>query len=73
MNRVKIHQLVNDQFPEFVQQSYPEFITFIEGYYKGLETPGAVLDVVNNIDHYALIVLQAPLGSLQSPTRPMYP
>ena len=52
MNRVKIHQLVNDQFPEFVQQSYPEFITFIEGYYKGLETPGAVLDVVNNIDHY---------------------
>ena len=52
MNRVKIHQLVNDQFPEFVQQSYPEFITFIEGYYKGLEAPGAVLDVVNNIDYY---------------------
>ena len=55
MQRVKIHNVVKDQLPEFVQQSYPEFISFIEGYYKGLETPGAVLDIINNIDNYTKI------------------
>jgi len=55
MQRVKIHNVVKDQLPDFVQQSYPEFVSFIEEYYKGLETPGAVLDIINNIDNYTKI------------------
>lgn len=52
MQRVKIHNLVPDQLPEYVVQSYPEFVTFLEDYYKGLESPSGVLDITNNIDEY---------------------
>ena len=37
MQRVKIHNVVKDQLPEFVQQSYPEFESFIEEYYKAFD------------------------------------
>jgi len=51
-NRVKIQNLVQDQVPDFVSDSYPEFVEFLRAYYKDLESPGSPLDIVNNIDQY---------------------
>ena len=51
-NRVKIQNLVQDQVPDFVVDSYPEFIEFLRTYYRDLESPGSPLDIINNIDQY---------------------
>ena len=50
--RVNIYNLVSDQLPEYVRDSYPEFVNFLEDYYRGLESPGGSLDIINNIDEY---------------------
>ena len=50
--RVNIYNLVSDQLPEYVRDSYPEFVNFLEEYYRGLESPGGCLDIINNIDDY---------------------
>ena len=52
MQRSKIYNLLQDQLPDFVNQSYPEFVEFLKSYYTGIESPGAALDIVNNIDKY---------------------
>lgn len=51
-NRVKIQNLVQDQVPDFVVDSYPEFVEFLRTYYRDLESPASPLDIVNNIDQY---------------------
>ncbi len=52
MQRVKIQNLIQDQLPDFVVQSYPEFVSFLEDYYTGLESSAGVLDIINNIDKH---------------------
>jgi len=52
MDRVKIQNLVQDQVPEYVADSYPEFVEFLRTYYRDLESPGSPLDIINNIDEY---------------------
>ena len=51
-SRVNIFNLVSGQVPEYVRDTYPEFVGFLEDYYKGLESPGGCLDIINNIDEY---------------------
>lgn len=52
MDRVKIQNLVQDQVPDYVSDSYPEFVEFLRTYYRDLESPGSPLDIINNIDEY---------------------
>ena len=51
-NRVNIKNLVSDQLPSFVKESYPEFVDFLKKYYESLESPGSPADILNNIDQY---------------------
>jgi hypothetical protein len=47
----KLHHLISGQIPEFVRVEYPQFVTFLEHYYKFLENQGEVHDVLlNNMD-----------------------
>lgn len=51
-DRVKIQNLLQDQVPAYINDTYPEFLNFLRSYYIGLESPGNPLDIVNNIDQY---------------------
>jgi hypothetical protein len=44
----KLHHLISGQIPEFVRVEYPQFVTFLETYYKFLEEEGEVHDVLLN-------------------------
>ena len=44
----KIHHLISGQLPAFVRDEYPDFVTFLEHYYKFLEEPGEVHDALLN-------------------------
>ena len=44
----KIHHLISGQLPAFVRDEYPAFVTFLEHYYKFLEEPNQVNDVLLN-------------------------
>lgn len=47
----KLHHLVSGQIPEFVRIEYPQFVTFLEHYYRFLEQEGEAHDVLlNNAD-----------------------
>jgi hypothetical protein len=47
----KLHHLISGQLPEFVRVEYPQFVTFLEHYYKFLENQGEAHDVLlNNMD-----------------------
>lgn len=44
----KIQHLIAHQLPEFVRADYPQFVTFLEAYYRFLETPGQVHEALLN-------------------------
>lgn len=44
----KLHYLISGQLPEFVKAEHPQFVTFLEHYYKFLETSNQVHDVFLN-------------------------
>ena len=44
----KLHHLISGQIPDFVQAEYPQFVTFLEHYYKFLENENQVHDVFLN-------------------------
>jgi len=47
----KLHHLISGQIPEFVRAEYPQFVTFLEHYYKFLENQGQAHDVLlSNMD-----------------------
>lgn len=50
--RINIKNLVSDQLPSFVRDSFPEFVDFLKDYYESLEFPGGPVDILNNIDQY---------------------
>jgi hypothetical protein len=51
-NKVQINNLVKDQQPNFVKESYPDFIQFLKDYYKSLEYTSGPIDILNNINEY---------------------
>jgi len=42
----KLHHLISGQIPEFVRVEYPQFVTFLEHYYRFLEQQGEAHDVL---------------------------
>jgi len=50
--RVKISNVVKNQLPNFVRETYPLVEKLFQEYYAGLEYQGGVLDILQNIDKY---------------------
>lgn len=48
----KLSSIVISQLPEFIQNDYPTFITFIEAYYKFLEQDQGSQEILQNIFNY---------------------
>lgn len=44
----KLEFLIQEQLPEFIQNEYAGFVTFLEGYYRFLDQSGQVNDVLLN-------------------------
>jgi len=51
-NRVQIQNLVTDQQPSYVKESYSDFIQLLKDYYKSLESSGGPTNILNNINDY---------------------
>lgn len=50
--RVKISDILDNQFPEFIREDYPLVMEFFREYYHSQEIPGGPLDILSNIDQY---------------------
>jgi len=50
--RVKIHQIVENQLPEFILSESPKAADFLKQYYISQEIPGGSIDIVENLDQY---------------------
>ena len=50
--RVKLTNVLESQFPDYVRSEYPLVIDFIKQYYESQEAQSAPIDLLNNIDQY---------------------
>jgi hypothetical protein len=48
----KISSIVSEQLPQFVQNDYPTFVSFLENYYEYLESTGKPNEVILNLSKY---------------------
>ena len=51
-SRVKVHQLIEGQLPEFIRSQSPKTIDFLQQYYLSQEYQGGPVDLVDNLDQY---------------------
>ena len=49
---IKLSSLIKGQLPEFINNQYSTFASFLEKYYEGLETHGQPLDILSNLTSY---------------------
>ena len=52
ITKVKIHEIVQDQIPEFISEENPNFVNFLEQYYYSQEFQGGVVDLADNLVEY---------------------
>ena len=50
--RVKIHQVIDSQLPEFILSESPKAAEFLKQYYISQEAPGGSIDIIENLDQY---------------------
>ena len=50
--RVKLTNVLESQFPDYVRSEYPLVVDFIKQYYESQEAQSAPIDLLNNIDQY---------------------
>ena len=50
--RVKVHQIIENQLPEFVLSENPKTVDFLKQYYISQEYTGGPIDLVDNLDQY---------------------
>ena len=48
----KISSIVSEQLPQFAQNDYPTFVSFLENYYEYLESTGQPNEVILNLAKY---------------------
>ena len=51
-SRVKVHQLIEGQLPEFIRTQSPKTTEFLQQYYLSQEYQGGPVDLVDNLDQY---------------------
>jgi len=52
ITKVKIHEIVQDQIPEYINQENPNFVNFLQQYYYSQEFQGGVVDLADNLNEY---------------------
>ena len=52
ITKVKIHEIVQDQIPEYINQENPNFVNFLQQYYHSQEFQGGVVDLADNLNEY---------------------
>ena len=50
--RVKISNVVENQLPDFVKDTYPLATEFLKSYYRSQDSQGLPADIINSIDQY---------------------
>ena len=50
--RVKLTNVLESQFPDYVRSEYPLVVEFIKQYYQSQESQSAPIDLLDNIDQY---------------------
>ncbi len=60
-SRIKFNTIVQNQFPDFVKESYPLLLDFLKQYYIAVENQGSTLDILQNIDRYVKVDLLSNL------------
>lgn len=48
----KISSIVSEQLPEFVQNDFPNFVSFLENYYEYIERVGEPTEIIQNLAKY---------------------
>ena len=51
-SRVKIHQVIQNQLPEFILDESPKAVDFLKQYFISQEYQGGPTDIVENLDQY---------------------
>jgi hypothetical protein len=51
-SKIKIRNLLENQLPAFLREDNPEFLQFLNEYFKSTEVIGGPIDILNNIDQY---------------------
>jgi len=51
-SRVKVHQLIEGQLPEYILDQSPKTVEFFQQYYRSQEYQGGPVDLVDNLDQY---------------------
>ena len=51
-SRVKVHQLIEGQLPEYILDQSPKTVDFFQQYYRSQEYQGGPVDLVDNLDQY---------------------
>ena len=52
INKVKIHEVVQGQIPEYIASENPNFANFLEQYYISQEFQGGTVDIADNLVEY---------------------
>ena len=50
--RIKVHQIIENQLPEFILSESPKTVDFLKQYYISQEYTGGPIDLVDNLDQY---------------------
>ena len=50
--RIKVHQIIENQLPEFILSESPKTADFLKQYYISQEYTGGPIDLVDNLDQY---------------------
>ena len=50
--RVKVHQIIENQLPEFLLSESPKAVDFLKQYYISQEYQGGPIDLTDNLDQY---------------------
>ena len=51
-SRVKVHQLIEGQLPEYILDQSPKTVDLFQQYYRSQEYQGGPIDLVDNLDQY---------------------
>ena len=51
-SRVKVHQLIEGQLPEYILDQSPKTVELFQQYYRSQEYQGGPVDLVDNLDQY---------------------
>ena len=52
ITKVKIHDIIQDQIPEYIVEDNPNFVDFLKQYYYSQEFQGGVVDLADNLNEY---------------------